>query len=352
VHDQTEAVVPNATIQLIDRDKAMTVQPVISNDNGDYRFLEVAPSVYEIIAGAPGFSETRMRNVKLEPNRSLVIPIKLSVAGMAQVITVSGAQVLIETESATLGTTVENTRLEGLPLDGRNVLDLAYLQPGVAPANNPNLSTFGQGLGMSVNGGRGVENNVMLDGSNNNEVAVGGSTGAQPRPDALQEFRILSSNFEAEFGRNSGSIINVVTKSGTNEYHGNARGFWRPTVLSSKRYFDEERRKFERKDIGGNFGGPVWLPGIYNGKNRTFFFVDYEMRRQLIGDTRVVTGLPNQAERQGDFSGLGYDLIDPATGEPFPGNVIPSSTTWTFSPSGTRPEAPTWGRTKSPTIPT
>lgn len=324
VHDQSEAVVPNATVKLVDRDKAMTVQTVTSNDNGDYRFLEVEPSVYEIIAVAPGFSETQMRNVKLEPNRSLVIPIKLSVAGMSQVITVSGAQILIETESATLGTTVENTRLEGLPLDGRNVLQLAYLQPGVAYSTSPTGGTFGQGLGMSVNGARGVENNVMLDGANNNEIAVGGSTGAQPRPDALQEFRILSSNFEAEFGRNSGSIINVVTKSGTNEYHGNARAFWRPTVLSAKKYFDEERRRYERKEIGGNFGGPVWFPGIYNGKNRTFFFVDYETRRQLIGDTKIVTGLPNQAEMQGDFSGLGYDLIDPATGDPFPGNVIPS----------------------------
>lgn len=325
VHDQSEAVVPNATVKLVDRDKAMTVQTVTSNDNGDYRFLEVEPSVYEIIAVAPGFSETQMRNVKLEPNRSLVIPIKLSVAGMSQVITVSGAQILIETESATLGTTVENTRLKGLPLDGRNVLQLAYLQPGVAYSTSPTSGAFGQGLGMSVNGARGVENNVMLDGANNNEIAVGGSTGAQPRPDALQEFRILSSNFEAEFGRNSGSIINVVTKSGTNEYHGNARAFWRPTVLSAKKYFDEERRRYERKEIGGNFGGPVWLPGIYNGKNRTFFFVDYETRRQLIGDTKIVTGLPNQAEMQGDFSGLGYDLIDPATGDPFPGNVIPSN---------------------------
>ncbi|MDI9611469.1 MAG: TonB-dependent receptor [Acidobacteriota bacterium] len=330
VHDQSEAVVPNATVKLVDRDKAMTVQTVTSNDNGDYRFLEVEPSVYEIIAVAPGFSETQMRNVKLEPNRSLVIPIKLSVAGMSQVITVSGAQILIETESATLGTTVENTRLEGLPLDGRNVLQLAYLQPGVAYSTSPTGGTFGQGLGMSVNGARGVENNVMLDGANNNEIAVGGSTGAQPRPDALQEFRILSSNFEAEFGRNSGSIINVVTKSGTNEYHGNARAFWRPTVLSSRKYFDEERRRYERKEIGGNFGGPVWFPGIYNGKNRTFFFVDYETRRQLIGDTKIVTGLPNQAEMQGDFSGLTDDwgdpvtLFDPATGDPFPGNVIPS----------------------------
>jgi hypothetical protein len=212
-----------------------------------------------------------------------------------------------------------------LPLNGRNVLDLAYLQPGVAPANNPTLSTFGQGLGFRVNGGRGVENNVMLDGSNNNEIAVGGSTGAQPRPDALQEFRILSSNFDAEFGRNAGSIIQVVTKSGTNEYHGNARAFFRPTVLSARKYFDTARRRYERKEIGGNFGGPIKLPKLYNGKERTFFFVDYETRRQLIGDTRVVTGLPTKAELAGDFSKSGITLTDPATGLQFPGDVIPAN---------------------------
>lgn len=326
IQDQTKSVLQNVTVTLIDSNKRMTVQTVTSDDNGNYQFVEVEPSIYEIIAQAPKFAETQMKNVKVEPNRHLVIPIKLSVAGLTQVITVTGSQVLIELESATLGTTVEQQRVEGLPLNGRNVLDLAYLQPGVAPASNPTItSTFGQGLGFRVNGGRGVENNVMLDGSNNNEIAVGGSTGAQPRPDALQEFRILSSNFEAEFGRNAGSIINVVTKSGTNDYHGNARGFWRPTDLSAKKYFDTSRRRYERKEIGGNFGGPVKIPFLYNGKERTFFFVDYETRRQLIGDTRIVTGLPSQAERDGNFSGLDYSLIDPATGEPFSENQIPSA---------------------------
>jgi hypothetical protein len=326
IKDQTNAVLPNVTVKLIDSDKHITVQTIVSDDNGNYQFVEVEPAVYEIIAQTPKFSDTQMKNVKVEPNRHLVIPIKLTVAGLAQVITVTGSQVLIELESATLGTTVEQLRVEGLPLNGRNVLDLAYLQPGVAPASNPTISsTFGAGLGIRVNGGRGVENNVMLDGSNNNEIAVGGATGAQPRPDALQEFRILSSNFEAEFGRNAGSIINVVTKSGTNEYHGNARGFWRPTDLSSKKYFDTSRRRYERKEIGGNFGGPVKIPYLYNGKQRTFFFIDYETRRQLIGDTRIVTGLPSQAERDGDFSGLDKDLIDPSTGEPFSENQIPSA---------------------------
>ena len=322
IQDQTGAVVPKATVKLIDSAKSLTVQTVLADEKGDYRFMEVEPAIYEIIASAAGFSEARLQNVKVEPNRNVLLSVRLGVAGTAETITVTGSEVLVDHESVTLGSTVNLERVLGMPLNGRNVLDLAFGQPGVVQSTSPTSGTFGQGLGMRVNGGRGIENNITLDGSNNNEIAVGGSTGAQPRPDALQEFRILTSNFDAEFGRNAGSIISVVTKSGTSDYHGNARGFWRPTIMSSKRYFDADRRKYERKEIGGNFGGPVYLPGIYNGKDRTFFFVDYETRRQLIGDTKTVNGLPTPAERQGDFSGLGYPIYDPATGQPFQDNKI------------------------------
>ena len=328
--DPQQSVVQNATVRLIDSRKHMTIQTVISDEDGEYHFLEVEPSIYEIVATAPGFSETTLANVKVEPNRNLVLPVALSISGFKQEITVTGKRILMELESATLGSTVQRSHMEGLPLNGRNVMDLAYLQAGVVSSINPTVNIFGQGLGFGVNGNRGTENNTMFDGSNNNEIAVGGSTGFPSRPDALEEFRILTSNFEAEFGRNAGAVVNVVTRSGTNEYHGNARGFWRPTVLSSRKYFDPERRRYERKEVGGNFGGPVKLPGLYNGKGKTFFFVDYETRRQLIGDTRIVTGLPTAAERNGDFSRLRdasgniVTLVDPSTGSPFPENKIPS----------------------------
>ena len=329
IRDPQQSVIPNATVKLIDSRKHMTMQTVVSGEDGGYHFLEVEPSVYEIVAAAPGFSETNLTHVKVEPNRNLVLPVDLRVSGLKQEIIVIGERILIEPENATLGTTVQRSRMEGLPLNGRNVMDLAYLQAGVTPSINPTIDTFEQGMGFSVNGGRGTENNMMFDGSNNNEIAMGGSTGFPLRPDALEEFRILTSNFEAEFGRNAGSVVNVVTKSGTSEYHGNARGFWRPTVLSSRKYFDPERRRYERKEIGGNFGGPVRIPGLYDSSGKTFFFVDYETRRQLIGNTRITTGLPTEAERSGDFSRLRdangniVTLIDPATGNPFPENKIP-----------------------------
>ncbi|HWP44991.1 MAG TPA: hypothetical protein VNO14_17240, partial [Blastocatellia bacterium] len=213
--------------------------------------------------------------------------------------------------------------------------DLTLLQPGVTPTPQ---GGFGSGLGIRVNGQRGVENNVQLDGANNNEVAVGAPLGGTPRPDAVQEFRLLTSNYPAEFGRNTGAVINIVTRSGTADFHGNLRFFYRPTFLSAARFFDQNdpgdrplsgpddfRRRFERKDYGANIGGPVSIPGLYEGNQRTFFFADYERRNQLIGDTRTVTALPTLAERMGDFSQLGQPLIDPATGQPFPGNRIPES---------------------------
>lgn len=335
VTDPAGAVVPGATVKLVDVAKQAEVRTVVTNESGSYQFLELEPATYTVTVSATSFSDATLTDVKVEPNRNVRLDVLLSVAGTSETVEVTAGDVLLDRETATLGTTVENKRVEGLPLNGRNVLNLALLQPGVAPAGGG----FGNGLGIRVNGQRGVENNITLDGSNNNEVAVGGTTGRTPRPDAIQEFRLLTSNYEAEFGRNTGSVINLVTKSGTNEYHGNVRVFYRPTFLSAARFFDKAnaspdrsdddlRRTFERKEFGGNIGGPVRIPWLYNGTDHTFFFVDYEGRRQLIGNTQTLTSLPTAAERMGDFSALlaqGVTLRDPATGQPFPGNIIPTS---------------------------
>ena len=342
VTDQNGAIVPNATVKLVDATKGTAGRSIQTNEDGVYQFIEVEPSTYNLIVTAPNFSEFKLVEVKVEPNRNLLLDAVLSVGQVTDQVTVTAGAELIDRESPALGTTVENRRVEGLPLNGRNVLNLALLQPGVTPADTINGgSSFGSGLGIRVNGSRGVENNVTLDGANNNEVAVGSTIGGQPRPDAVQEFRLLTSNFEAEFGRNTGSVINVVTKSGSNEFHGNGRFFYRPTKLSAARFLDKAlatdpnadlRRKFERKEFGGNIGGPIYFlnfgdnggPVVYNGKDRSFFFVDYERRWQDEGASQTITGLPSLAQRMGDFSDLGTPLIDPLTGNPFPNNIIPA----------------------------
>jgi hypothetical protein len=340
--------VTNATVRLIDVAKQTEIRNVQTNEEGEYQFLEVEPATYNVVIAATGFAEARLSNVKVDPNRNLQLDAQVTIGTTTEEVTVTATQELVDRESPTLGTTVERQRVVGLPLNGRNVLDLALLQPGVVPANNNQVNqntSFGVGSGIRVNGARGVENNITLDGSNNNEVAAGGTTGVQPRPDAVQEFRLLTSVPEAEFGRNAGAIINVVTKSGTNEFHGNLRAFYRPTVLSAARYFDQNeptdrprpgtiddfRRRFERKEFGGNIGGPIYLPHfgeggpiVHSGKNRHYFFVDYEGRRQLIGNSQTITGLPTAEERLGIFTRPASDpLIDPlvsttASRVPFP----------------------------------
>ena len=337
VTDPNGAVVPNATVRLIDATRGAEVRTTTAGSDGTYQFLEIEPARYNIVASAANFTETRLVDVTVEPNRNLVLDIALTVAGVAGEVTVTAGVELVDRETPTLGTTVDRRRVEGLPLNGRNVLDLALLQPGVTRSEG----AFGNGTGFRVNGQRGVENNVTLDGGNNNEVAVGGTIGAQPRPDAIQEFRLLTSNFEAEFGRNTGAIVNVVTKSGTNEFHGNARFFFRPTELSAARFLDKAlppvgstpdtdlRRKFERKEFGFNIGGPIYflnfgegVPMIYDGKDKSFFFADFERRWQTLGRSQTLPTLPSAAERSGVF---GSEILDPATGLPFPNNTIPAN---------------------------
>ncbi len=363
VTDPNGAVVTNATVRLINAQKG-TESNVQTKENGSYQFLEVEPARYNVIISAPNFAEKQIVDIDVNPNRNVIVDAALTLGQVTDVVTVTAGAELIDRESPTLGTTVENRRIEGLPLNGRNVLNLALLQPGV-------YSTGGtlSGLGIRVNGNRGTENNVQIDGANNNEVAGGSLIGGITRPDAVQEFRLLTSNFEAEFGRNTGSIINVVTRSGSNDFHGNARFFYRPTELSAANFFDnafaapgtDPRQKFDRKEYGFNIGGPIYFlnfgeggPFIYKGKDRTFFFIDYERRYQKLGGSVALSNLPTAAERRGDFSAfllpggggpfcptlsnpepgvncsqLIYDpltatLANPA-GTPFPGNIIPSN---------------------------
>lgn len=336
VRDSNGAVVVNATVRLINAARNSEVRSVQTNESGNYQFLEIEPAAYNVIVSATGFGEATAPNVRVEPNRNVTTDVALVVGSTSAEVVVTAGIELVDKESATLGTTVDRKRVEGLPLNGRNVLDLALLQPGVTPATG-----FGGGVGIRVNGGRGVENNVTLDGGNNNEVAVGGTIGAQPRPDAVQEFRLLTSNFEAEFGRNTGSVINVVTKSGTNRYHGNGRFFYRPTGYSAARFIDKAlppagslpgadlRRLFERKEYGFNIGGPIYflnfgegVPAIYDGADKSFFFVDYERRYQVFGQSQTLPSLPSAAERNGVFS---TTIIDPATGNAFQNNTIPQN---------------------------
>src|SRR5580704_2750120 len=258
VKDASGAVVPGASVKLINVATGQVARTGQTNAEGVYELVEVEPATYNVDITAAGFSEVVLQNAVVEPNRHLALDATLAAAGATEQVTVSAGQELLDHDSATLGTTVDNKRVEGLPLDGRNILDLALLQPGVEGVSNP--GGFGSGDGFRVNGAQASGNNFTLNAANNNEIAVTADFGNEPLPDAVQEFRLLTANFDAEFGRNTGSIINVIIKGGSDKYHGDARIFYRPTFLEAANFFDDlndlPKQTFERKQYGGNFGGP------------------------------------------------------------------------------------------------
>ncbi len=223
----------------------------------------------------------------------------------------------LKKESASLGTVIENRQVSGLPLDGRNFYELTLLVPGAAPAAPGSAGSARGDFAFSVNGAREDSNNFLLDGVYNLDPKLN-TFGVRPPVDAIREFEMLTSSYDASFGRNPGAQVNVVLKSGTNELHGSLFEFHRNGALDARNFFapsSEPKPKYLRNQFGGSIGGPI-------RKDRTFIFGDYEGTRSREGITRI-TNVPTLRERQGDFSQslFGFPL-NPFTGMPFPGGVI------------------------------
>jgi len=227
----------------------------------------------------------------------------------------------VQSETSSLGEVVDARQIVGLPLNGRNYIDLATLTSGVirtAEGSNGNVNAT-----FVVNGTRGGQNNYLLDGIDNNSND-GGEAALYTNVDALEEFKVQTSNYSAEFGRSGGAVINASIKSGANTVSGSAFYFLRDESLDARGYFEDPsspKVPFHFQQFGGTLGGPIQ-------KDKTFFFVDYQATRRSGVDTEVNPGIfsvPTAAQRHGDFSGEGNNIIyDPLTGQPFPGNVIPA----------------------------
>ena len=231
---------------------------------------------------------------------------------------VTAVRGLLKPDSASLGATIDNRLITGLPLDGRNFLDLSLLVPGAVPAAQGSASSARGDFALSVNGAREDGNNFLLDGVYNGDPKLN-TFGVNAAVDAIREFEVVTSTYDASFGRNGGAQINVVLKSGSNQMHGTAYEFFRNAALDGRNYFapaDAGDPREQRNQFGGSIGAPV-------KRNRTFVFADFEGRRVREGITRV-TNVPTAAERAGDFSQSGLPfLIDLFTQQPFPGNRIP-----------------------------
>src|SRR5580692_1130508 len=263
-----------------------------SSDSGDYTFPEVPVGVYTLSFELTGFKKDLRHGVTLELNQIVTLNMVMQIGQAQEVVDVTSEAPLVDTTSTQLGAVVDDRTVSQLPLNSRDTYQFLQLQPGVmSTVGSSNSIVYGSDSpgAVSVNGGRGRSNNFSVNGGDANDLFVNLPT-VQPTPDSIQEFRVLTNTFDAEYGRNSGSVVNVVTKSGTNQFHGNMYEFFRNKVLNADGYFDTTKPQFNQNQFGGTFGGPI-------KKDRTFFFASYEGRRIRQGVPSPVVTVPTLAQR-------------------------------------------------------
>lgn len=302
VTDPSGGAVPAANVTL--RNEATGIQRTAQSDaSGEYVFLEVPVGTYTVELEVAGFKKYVRKNVALELNRILTLDIVLQLGGATDVIEVSGAPPLVDTTSTQLGAAVNERTVSQLPLAQRDAYQLLQLQPGVQSQVGLDTVYGSDRAGVvSVNGGRGRDNNFTVNGGDGNDQFAG-LPAIQPSPDAIEEFRVLTNTFDAEYGRNSGAVVNVVTKSGSNQFHGDAYEFFRNQALNARGFFDTSKLEYLQNQFGATLGGPI-------KKDKTFFFITYEGDRIRRGTSGDAVTVPTSLERTGDFSG-GLPSSDP-----------------------------------------
>ena len=294
VSDSTGAVVGGVTVTLINEATGVS-RDTKTNDAGDYTFVEVPPGSYRLEYALHGFKKNVRSNVVLDLNQVLSLNATLQPGATQETVEVSSEAPLVETNSTQLGTVVNDRAIVQLPLNERDTYQFLSLQPGVQSEVGADLYYGSSSTGsVSVNGGRGRSNNFSVNGGDANDLFANLPT-VQPSPDSVEEFRVLTNTFDAEYGRNSGSVVNVVTKSGTNKFRGDVYEFHRNRPLNAKNYLDPVKEPFIQNQFGGTLGGPIV-------KDHTFFFVAYEGLRRIRGVSSGTVTLPTAAESQGDFS--------------------------------------------------
>src|SRR5882762_10089465 len=299
--DAQGAVITGATVQVRNIETSV-VQTILTDSVGFYNFPALSVGHYEITFQKSGFSDYKKTALVINVDTALQVDAEMHVGAAQQVISVEAAVAQVETRSAEMGEVISGKEMTDLPLNGRAYTDLLALQPGVVPidaAMYGSLSpanSLSNGL-LSMSGARDVNSGFMVNGANTVE-GFGGGTFLVPNLDSIAEFRIITSNAGAEYGNYSGGLVNVVTKSGTNSFHGNAFEFVRNTSFDAKNYFSlpsEPVGVYHQNQFGATFGGPIL-------RNKLFFFVDYQGTRQIIGASTGQILVPSAAERTGDFS--------------------------------------------------
>jgi hypothetical protein len=338
ITDSTNAAVPNAKVTATDVDRGVDY-PTQTDASGRYILPTLPPAQYTLAVEAPGFEKATQPAFRLEVQQQATVDISLTVGSMSTSVEVTGSAPLLNVTSATLGQVIENKLIQSTPNNGRNALSLVSLAPGVVGSTG--------GVGFVSNGVRNNSAEVMMDGGVLTGIEQnGGITDVKynPTADVVEEFKIQTNFFSSEFGNSGGTVINMISKSGTNEFHGVGYYYRRDAALNANNWFSNSRNSpladSHRDWFGGTVGGPVYLGKLYNGKNRTFFFFDYDRYKQLSASTQTAS-VPTAQQLAGDFSdtrlstGALVPLFDPystykdASGtvlrNPIPNNIIPST---------------------------
>ena len=312
-----------------------------TSPEGFFTINSLRPADYNLSVEASGFRTYTRTGVTLAADQSATVNVRLEVGAATESISVNADGVQVDTSTSTLRQVVDEKRIVDLPLNGRNAAQLTTLVAGAVVAPNAGsdqgqTKTFPGAVTTSTNGSRANNMSFRLDGGNNVDEYTNVNA-PFPFPDALQEFSVQTSNYTAEFGQNSGGVVNIVTKSGTNDLHGDLFGFLRNNVFNARNFFSAKVDQLKRAQFGATIGGPVVIPGVYNGKDKTFFFFGYQgtTLRNLQGSSSAF--VPTPADISGDFSALlnasdpanplrkATTIIDPLTNQPFTGNQIPVS---------------------------
>jgi hypothetical protein len=343
VTDASGAVIPAAAVRARSLGTGITTSTE-TNAEGYYTLPSLAPGRYDVNITRTGFKQLRQSGLELIVQQVARLDVTLEVGGVAESVEVQATAALLDSESSTVGQVIGNRQVTELPLLGRNSYALAMLVPGVRPSAGVNNLVIDQisTVSYSINGQRATANEFLLDGAPNST-----SSQNQPvinaNPDMVQEFKVETNSFSAEYGRAAGGVFNVVTRSGSNNLRFTAYEFFRNDKLNANDFFANrsgtEKAPFRFNQFGGTIGGPVWIPKVYNGRNRTFFFVNTEFVRFVQGITFTAI-LPDPTQLTGDFSNARLadnrlvNIYDPASTTAsgtgfvrtlFPGNVIPAA---------------------------
>src|SRR5258708_19301203 len=301
VSDSAGAAVAGAEVSAKSSGKG-EVRTDTTNSSGAYVLTDLAPGTYDVGIKQPSFKEYVSKGVQLFVSSTTTLNATLQVGSTSEQVTVEANAVQVETSTGAVGKVIEGNQVKELPLNGRSFAQLTQLMPGVSPASNFDSKHKGleAGVDFSVNGNNTTGNVFLVDGVNNNDIGSNRTILIYPSIDAIQEFKILRNSYPPEFGQAMGAIINIVTKGGTNQFHGGAFYFGRNDALNATDYFTNlnniGKDKLRRNDFGYNVGGPIV-------KDKLFFFWSQEWNRELRGAARSAN-VPTALEKTGDFSQL------------------------------------------------